>query len=253
MAAPERRADRLAHRVGLDERADADDRAEHARCSRASSPRPRSRARRGRRSCPSRAGAPRAAPPPWSVVLTITVPEGASPAIAAGERPNASWKMAITCGVSTGLLVRISRSGCGEAHEGLDGRSLLLRAVRGEVRAVQSLPQHAGFGEHLPGEVRAEASDRLEADAEEAVAIRAELPHAHAETPFRKERPTRGSHAHPGHPLQRLGISTVVPPRSARARMGSGARRARLEVRSAKEERWPPRSGRSPPPATSSR
>ena len=43
------------------------------------------------------------------VVLTITVPPGARPATEAGESARAAWKIAISCGVSTGLLTRIAR------------------------------------------------------------------------------------------------------------------------------------------------
>ena len=143
--------------------------------------------------------------------------------------------------------------GCGEAHEGLDGSPLLLRAVRGEVGAVQPLPQHAGLGEHLAGEVRAEPSDRLEADAEEAIAIRAEAPRAHAQPPLRGTSDSRLRMRIRAAPYSPWGFPLSAPPRSAHARMGSGGRRATLEVRSEKEERWPRRSGRSPPPATSSR
>ena len=39
------------------------------------------------------------------------------------------------------------------------------------MRAVQALPQDAGLGEDLPGEVGAEPADRLEADTEEAVVV----------------------------------------------------------------------------------
>src|SRR5581483_7943755 len=58
---------------------------------------------------------------------------------------------------------------CAEANVGANRRAFLLGAVRREVGAVQAAAEHAGLGEDLAGEVRAEPADRLEADAEEAV------------------------------------------------------------------------------------
>lgn len=44
------------------------------------------------------------------LVFTISVPLAARPAATSNERARASWKTATTCGLSIGLLVRISRS-----------------------------------------------------------------------------------------------------------------------------------------------
>ena len=55
------------------------------------------------------------------VVFTMIVPVGASPAATFPERASASWKTATTCGLSTGLLVRISRSGAQKRRNDLTG------------------------------------------------------------------------------------------------------------------------------------
>ena len=96
----------------------------------------------------------------------------------------------------SGLLTRIGAAGCAEAHEGLHRGSLLLRAVRGEVRAVQALPQHAGLRKHLAGEMSTESTDRLEPESVEAVRADAISDRSvHVQTSASEPRPPlRGRH-----------------------------------------------------------